>query len=42
MRIFEGLDYLHLEGDTHSIEQILGVLGEVREGGQNQVCRALQ
>jgi aryl-alcohol dehydrogenase-like predicted oxidoreductase len=33
MRIFEGLDYVHLQGDTHSIEDILGVLGEfVGEG----------
>ncbi len=33
MRIFEGLDYVHLEGDTHPIEEILGVLGDlVREG----------
>ncbi len=33
MRIFEGLDYVHLDGDAHPIEDILGVLGEfVREG----------
>ena len=28
MRIFEGLDYVHKEGESHSIEDILGVLGE--------------
>ncbi len=28
MRIFEGLDYVHKEGESHSIENILGVLGE--------------
>jgi aryl-alcohol dehydrogenase-like predicted oxidoreductase len=33
MRIFEGLDYVHKEGESHSIEDILGVLGEfVRQG----------
>jgi aryl-alcohol dehydrogenase-like predicted oxidoreductase len=33
MRIFEGLDYVHLDGDTHPIEEILSVLAElVREG----------
>jgi aryl-alcohol dehydrogenase-like predicted oxidoreductase len=33
MRIFEGLDYVHKEGESHSIEHILGVLGEfVRQG----------
>jgi len=33
MRIFEGLDYVHKEGDSHSIEDILGVLGDlVRQG----------
>jgi len=33
MRVFEGLDYVHLEGDGHPIEEILGVLGElVRQG----------
>jgi aryl-alcohol dehydrogenase-like predicted oxidoreductase len=34
MRIFEGLDYVHLEGDTHSIEDILGVLGEFVDAGK--------
>ena len=33
MRIFEGLDYVHKEGDSHPIEEILGVLGDlVRQG----------
>ena len=33
MRIFEGLDYVHKEGESHSIEDILGVLGEfVKQG----------
>jgi aryl-alcohol dehydrogenase-like predicted oxidoreductase len=33
MRIFEGLDYVHLEGDSHAIEDILATLGEiVRQG----------
>ncbi len=33
MRIFEGLDYVHLQGDSHPIAEILGVLGElVRQG----------
>jgi aryl-alcohol dehydrogenase-like predicted oxidoreductase len=33
MRIFECLDYVHKEGDSHSIEDILGVLGDlVRQG----------
>ena len=34
MRIFEGLDYLHLEGDTHPIHEILGVLGRLVAGGK--------
>jgi aryl-alcohol dehydrogenase-like predicted oxidoreductase len=29
MRNFEGLDYLHLGGDSHSIHEILGVLGKL-------------
>lgn len=29
MRIFEGLDYVHLTGESHPIEEILGVLGEL-------------
>jgi aryl-alcohol dehydrogenase-like predicted oxidoreductase len=33
MRIFEGLDYVHFEGDAHPIEDILGALGAfVTEG----------
>jgi aryl-alcohol dehydrogenase-like predicted oxidoreductase len=33
MRIFEGLDYLHLEGDAHPVPEILAVLGKlVAEG----------
>jgi aryl-alcohol dehydrogenase-like predicted oxidoreductase len=33
MRIFEGLDYLHLEGDSHPIHDILGALAKlVRDG----------
>ncbi len=33
MRIFEGLDYVHKEGETHAIEVILGVLGAfVKQG----------
>ncbi len=42
MRIFEGLDYLHLEGDTHPIHEILGVLGEARGRRQGEVRRPLQ
>jgi aryl-alcohol dehydrogenase-like predicted oxidoreductase len=34
MRIFEGLDYVHLEGDTHPIPEILGVLCELVEQGK--------
>jgi aryl-alcohol dehydrogenase-like predicted oxidoreductase len=34
MRIFEGLDYLHIEGDTHPIHEILGVLGKLVAGGK--------
>ena len=33
MRVFEGLNYVHIEGDTHPIQEILGVLGRlVAEG----------
>ena len=33
MRIFEGLDYVHFEGDSHPIHEILGTLGRlVAEG----------
>ena len=34
MRIFEGLDYVHKEGESHAIEVILGVLGEFVEQGK--------
>ena len=34
MRIFEGLDYVHLEGDSHPIHEILGVLGKLVAGGK--------
>jgi aryl-alcohol dehydrogenase-like predicted oxidoreductase len=34
MRIFEGHDYLHLPGDTHPIEEILGVLGKLAASGK--------
>jgi aryl-alcohol dehydrogenase-like predicted oxidoreductase len=34
MRIFEGLDYVHKEGDSHAIEDILGVLGEFVSQGK--------
>jgi len=34
MRVFEGLNYLHLEGDTHPIHEILGVLGKLVAGGK--------
>jgi len=34
MRIFEGHDYLHLPGDTHPIEEILGVLGKLVASGK--------
>jgi aryl-alcohol dehydrogenase-like predicted oxidoreductase len=33
MRVFEGLNYLHLEGDSHPIHEILGVLGKLVAGG---------
>jgi aryl-alcohol dehydrogenase-like predicted oxidoreductase len=29
MRVFEGLNYLHIEGDSHPIHEILGVLGRL-------------
>jgi aryl-alcohol dehydrogenase-like predicted oxidoreductase len=33
MRVFEGLDYVHLESDSHPIHEILGALGKlVAEG----------
>lgn len=34
MRIFEGLDYVHLTGESHPIEEILGVLGELVTQGK--------
>ena len=34
MRIFEGLDCVHLEGDSHSIEEVLGVLAELVQQGK--------
>jgi aryl-alcohol dehydrogenase-like predicted oxidoreductase len=34
MRIFEGLDYLHLEGDSHPIHDILGSLGKLVADGK--------
>ncbi|MGB2931679.1 MAG: aldo/keto reductase, partial [Methyloceanibacter sp.] len=34
MRIFEGLDYVHFEGESHSIEEILGVLAEFVQQGK--------
>jgi aryl-alcohol dehydrogenase-like predicted oxidoreductase len=34
MRIFEGLDYVHLPGETHPIEEILGVLGDIAAAGK--------
>ncbi len=34
MRIFEGLDYVHVEGDSHPVEEILAVLGRLVEAGK--------
>ena len=34
MRIFEGLDYVHLGGEAHPIEEILAVLGEFVASGK--------
>jgi aryl-alcohol dehydrogenase-like predicted oxidoreductase len=34
MRVFEGLNYLHIEGDSHPIVEILGVLGDLVAGGK--------
>jgi aryl-alcohol dehydrogenase-like predicted oxidoreductase len=34
MRIFEGHDYVHFEGETHPIEEILGVLAELVQAGK--------
>jgi aryl-alcohol dehydrogenase-like predicted oxidoreductase len=34
MRIFEGLDYVHLPGESHPIHEILGTLGKLVAGGK--------
>ena len=34
MRIFEGHDYLHLQGDLHPIDEILGVLAKLVASGK--------
>ncbi len=34
MRIFEGHDYLHLEGDSHPVHEILGALGQLVADGK--------
>lgn len=34
MRIFEGLDYLHLEGESHAVDEILSVLGKLVDAGK--------
>jgi aryl-alcohol dehydrogenase-like predicted oxidoreductase len=34
MRIFVGLDYLHLKGDSHPIHEILAVLGKLVDAGK--------
>jgi aryl-alcohol dehydrogenase-like predicted oxidoreductase len=34
MRVFEGLNYLHIEGDSHPIHEILGMLGDLVAGGK--------
>jgi aryl-alcohol dehydrogenase-like predicted oxidoreductase len=34
MRIFEGLDYLHIEGDSHPIHDILSALGKLVTDGK--------
>ena len=34
MRIFEGLDYVHLTGESYPIEEILGMLGELVKDGK--------
>jgi aryl-alcohol dehydrogenase-like predicted oxidoreductase len=34
MRVFEGLNYLHIEGESHEIPEILGVLGELVSSGK--------
>ena len=42
MRIFEGLDYLHLEGDGHPIDDILGALGKLVADGKVQIRRSFE
>ena len=34
MRVFEGLNYLHVEGDGHPVDEILGVLGKLVASGK--------
>ncbi len=34
MRVFEGLNYLHLEGDSHPVDEVLGVLGKLVASGK--------
>lgn len=34
MRVFEGLDYVHFEGDSHPIHEILGALGKLVADGK--------
>ena len=34
MRVFEGLDYVHLEGASHPIDEILGALGKLVADGK--------
>ncbi len=34
MRVFEGLDYLHREGDSHPVHDILGALGKLVVSGK--------
>jgi aryl-alcohol dehydrogenase-like predicted oxidoreductase len=34
MRVFEGLNYLHIEGDSHPIHEILGGLGRLVAAGK--------
>ena len=34
MRVFEGLDYVHLEGASHPIDEILGALGKLVSDGK--------
>jgi aryl-alcohol dehydrogenase-like predicted oxidoreductase len=34
MRVFEGLNYLHIDGESHAIPEILGVLGDLVSSGK--------